>query len=479
MFSLIVILFPFYLNKLLNIENIYLKQYGSNHNNFSIMITTYENYKIFNNNIFKIILKSENINEYEKNITFECSIFLKEKNYIKCSLKELIPNHKGPFYLKKEHFQKSFQIFNNEEYDNYTLELNENIFFTGIIKKENQKRNINDYILIFNYKSSDFKIPIAMALDNHYIYLTIIAINSIMLNSDSDTFYNFYIMHSPNLSENNKNKILNLTKIYKKCTIEFFDMKDQFKKAPTIGRRLTTPTYYRISLPDLLPTIDKIIYLDSDIICYHDLKEMYYINMENYYFKGFLYYSNDSLCKDNDIYICAGVLLINLKELRKDDMVKKLNHFLENNDKKIFIYLDQSLINYVCKDKIGILDPKFGRINFVDLIYQNESIYNNRKFKYTREELIESYSNPVIYHFIRKPWVDYDRFQNFLFWDFTKKIGYYNEVCEFYKVCDKLNNKSSSFDNKKKKKGKRNFIKKIYNLIKLFFKKLMFKKKKN
>ena len=118
-----------------------------------------------------------------------------------------------------------------------------------------------------------------------------------------------------------------------------------------------------------------------------DLKEIYYIDMDNYYYKGFLYYSNDTLCKDNDIYICVGVLLVNLKELRNDDMVNKMNCFFKNNNQTLFIFHDHTLINYICKDKIGILHPKFGRINFLDLIEKNESVYNNRKYKYTREEL--------------------------------------------------------------------------------------------
>ena len=99
---------------------------------------------------------------------------------------------------------------------------------------------------------------------------------------------------------------------------------------------------------------------------------MYYIDMENYYYKDFLYYSYDSLCKNNDIYIYAGVLLINLKELRKDDMVHKMVSFLENYIKELFIFHAQTLINHVWKDKIGILSPKYGRINFLDLIDKNE-----------------------------------------------------------------------------------------------------------
>ena len=431
------------LNKLLNIDNIYLKEYQNNKNNFSIIIDIFEDYQIFKKDIFQIILKSENIKEQEQNIIFLCSIFGKSVLYnphLECSLKEVIPNLKGPFYLKKEHFQKSFQIKENEKYISYILEINEKIFYRGIINNEITKINKNNYILYFNYKSCDFKIPIAMALDNNYIYLTIIAIHSIMLNSYPETFYIFYIMHSPDFTEINKNKLLNLTNKYNRCSIQLIDMKNEYKDEAILQDRITTPTYYRISLPYLLPQYDKLIYLDGDIICYGDLKEMYYIDMENYYYKGFLYYSNDPSCANNDIYIGAGVLLVNNKELRKDDMVNKMIAYMKNNRNTLKL-LDQTIINYVCKDKIGFLPAKYGRLNFLDLIERNESVYDNKKYKYTREELEESYINPIIYHFIFKPWVVMDKYQAFLFWDFVKKIGIYEEVCSFYNVCEQLKQK--------------------------------------
>ena len=212
------------------------------------------------------------------------------------------------------------------------------------------------------------------------------------------------------------------------------------KNEPILQDRITTPTYYRISLPNLLPQYDKLIYLDGDIICYGDLKEMYYIDMENYYYKGFLYYSRDPFCANNDIYIGAGVLLVNNKELRKDDMVNKMISYMKKNRNTLKM-LDQTIINYVCKDKIGFLPAKYGRLNFLDLIERNESVYDNKKYKYTREELEESYLNPIIYHFIFKPWVVMDKYQAFLFWDFAKKIGIYEEVCSFYNVCEKLKTK--------------------------------------
>ena len=74
--------------------------------------------KITKKDIFDIIIHSEN-NE-EQNITFKCSLFGKNSinsTSIKCNLKDkIILNDEGPFYISKEHLQKSFGFYYNEKF---------------------------------------------------------------------------------------------------------------------------------------------------------------------------------------------------------------------------------------------------------------------------------------------------------------------------------------------------------------------------
>jgi lipopolysaccharide biosynthesis glycosyltransferase len=41
-------------------------------------------------------------------------------------------------------------------------------------------------------------------------------------------------------------------------------------------------------LSELLPNVDKILWIDGDTITFNDLKEMYDIDMKNFHYKGFL-----------------------------------------------------------------------------------------------------------------------------------------------------------------------------------------------
>ena len=55
--------------------------------------------KLILNNLFKLVFQSDNPQEQNKNITFDCGLFINSSinNEIKCVLKELNHNLIGPF----------------------------------------------------------------------------------------------------------------------------------------------------------------------------------------------------------------------------------------------------------------------------------------------------------------------------------------------------------------------------------------------
>ena len=86
-------------------------------------------------------------------------------------------------------------------------------FYLGIIKGDLNESNLykeNSELNII-YKNLDYNIiPISMALDNNYIYPTIVAITSMMLNSNLRIKYNYYIIHP--FSIKNKNSLKDVKK---------------------------------------------------------------------------------------------------------------------------------------------------------------------------------------------------------------------------------------------------------------------------
>lgn len=305
------------------------------------------------------------------------------------------------------------------------------MFLLGILSFFGLKHYYYEY-----YKK--INIPIAMALDDGYLYPTIVSITSIMENKDKNSNYEFYIMHPNEFSEDSKTKLKTLENKYDGCKINLINMSDKYKNAYDIGH-ITTPAYYRLSLSDLLPNLDKIIWLDGDTLVFNDLKSMYELDMNGLYYRGFL----DNSCKfpekfgiyDNDHYICDGVMVVNLEELRKDDMVKKFNDFIEKNNDKLEQH-DQTVINIMCYKKIKKLPTIFGFINYYHTAEESQEYAKCliAKDTYSKEDMEYGFNNVVVLHCVYKPWKDLEVPFAKVWWEYAAKTEYFEEIRNKYPV---------------------------------------------
>lgn len=278
-------------------------------------------------------------------------------------------------------------------------------------------------------------VPIAMALDDGYLYPTVVSITSMMKNKNRNIIYDYYIMHPDEFAQDSKDKLEHLGKKYKDCNINLINMGQAYKSANDKGH-ITTPAYYRLSLSDLLPQLDRILWIDGDTLIFGDLSPMYFdTDMEGLYYRGLLdqeVHATEPLGIENDHCICSGVMVVNLAELRKDDVVTKFQDFIEKNNEKL-VQHDQTTINCVCVDKIGKLDPKYCIFNYY---YDTNSLlayYNTliAKDKYTVDELLAARDNPVLVHCVIKPWKQKDKYFE-EWWAYAKMTDCYDEIYQKY-----------------------------------------------
>ena len=278
-------------------------------------------------------------------------------------------------------------------------------------------------------------VPIAMALDDGYLYPTVVSITSMMKNRDKNTIYDYYIMHPAEFAENSKAKLRAIGEKYNNCNINLIDMGQAYKSANDHGH-ITTPAYYRLSLSDILPDMDRILWIDGDTLIFGDLAPMYYdTDMEGLYYRGLLD-ENVEATKDfgveNDHCICDGVMVVNLAELRKDDMVNKFKTFIEANNDKLEQH-DQTVINVTCGHKIAKIEPKYAIFNYYCdttglLIYHNKLIAED---KYTVDELLAARDNPVLVHCVIKPWKAKTKYFD-EWWEYAKMTDCYDEILQEY-----------------------------------------------
>ena len=306
------------------------------------------------------------------------------------------------------------------------------IIFLSILLKSFYSRLINH------------KIGIAYGLDNQYTYPTIVSMTSILENGSSHTYYIFYLLvDKKTFKKENKEKFVNLESRYERCEINIIEISDEnFQNANT--KRYPLATYYRLILADLLPDINRIIYLDGDTLIYTDLSEMYNLDMGNNIILGFV---DNSYKKAEEFgiktykYIVAGVLLINLKKIRKENFTAKFFEFMDKNQDKL-TQEDQTVINIVLHGRIGFLPPKFGIWNFVNkeaVLRHNNYGNDNLGIKaYDEKEILKAWNIPSIIHYVRaKPWKVRTKHTHVQFhedwWRYAQMTGEYKNIVTYYR----------------------------------------------
>ena len=201
---------------------------------------------------------------------------------------------------------------------------------------------------------------ILFSINAKFIDLTKTCIRSIIR---FDKNIDFYILHH----DLNQKHMDDLRRSFLECTFHFIEVKEEEFKGFPISSRYPLEIYYRLFASDLLPkTLDRILYLDVDIVVIQSLRELYNMDFErNLYIASS--HVNERMThlnakrlglKEDVPYINTGVLLMNLellrKQLNKQDILNYVNAY-----KKNLVLFDQEL-----RDRLADRDRELLTANF-------------------------------------------------------------------------------------------------------------------
>lgn len=224
--------------------------------------------------------------------------------------------------------------------------------------------------------------------DGHYSVWVGTAMQSILEHTDSKIC--FHILHDETVSEENKRKLKQVAH-QKGDVIEFHQIDSaEFECIKDRTQGFTIGTMFRCMLPELLPDLSKIVYLDADIFVNTDIKELWEFDICDYCLAGVVdegvikFHTPNILYKypkiDRNQYFNAGVLCMNLTKIKQIGNLRDLVvEFLVNNPEAT--YPDQDAFNVLFHNNILYLDSSW-----------NQFVYSHR------EENIDTL-NPGIYHF--------------------------------------------------------------------------------
>ncbi len=265
-------------------------------------------------------------------------------------------------------------------------------------------------------------IPIFFAVDDEYIPFLAVTLQSIVEHSTEENYYVIKILCT-NISEENKEKINKYTK--DNISIEFVDLNYYIEK---IKNKLYTrdyfsmTTYFRLFISNLYPQYNKAIYLDSDIVLLTDVVELYKEDIGD----NLVGAVRDDIIQQNEVfqeyvekvvgvssyknYFNAGMLIMNLDELRKNKFQEKFLYLLENV--KYSVVQDQDYLNRICKGRVKLLDASWN-------VMPNAT-----------KDVNEDNIKLIHYNYQYKPW-HYDNiaYANY-FWNFAQKTEFYDKLQE-------------------------------------------------
>ena len=269
------------------------------------------------------------------------------------------------------------------------------------------------------------EIPIFFTIDDSYAPFLAVALNSAIKNSDPQRNYKAIVLYQ-DLGADNISRLQALqTENFK---IELMPIRANMEALDDrMSNRLrcdyfTLTIYFRLFIPSMFPQYDKGIYIDSDVVLTDDIAKLFDIDIgENYIgacndlsiadIPPLVAYTEKAVGVDAKEYINSGVLLMNLKKMRDDDLE---GHFLALLNKYHFdsIAPDQDYLNAMCNGKIYYLEEKW------------DTMPNDAKPMLTETSLIH-------YNLFSKPWC-YDGIQyEEQFWNYAQDCGFIDEIREF------------------------------------------------
>ena len=242
------------------------------------------------------------------------------------------------------------------------------------------------------------KIIICLAADDRYAAYMGMTIFSILKSARPNDQFHFYILDNK-ISTQNKQKIDSLQKSHP-FEITYLPLDEKiFAKCDAKHPSLTLSTFGRYLIPELIAE-DKVLYLDCDIMVRGSLAPLWQENVEDYYLAGMPDYNvirrgrlKECLGEDFEVdrYVNAGVLLINNKRWREEQLFNKLLDFSEKKA-SILNFGDQDAINYICRSAKKMIPERY---NVMGYLYKPDLFDDNPRLA----TILQEREQAVIRHF--------------------------------------------------------------------------------
>lgn len=258
-------------------------------------------------------------------------------------------------------------------------------------------------------------INIAFGVDLKFLPQARAVISSVLSTSQRADDLRFHILHAAD-----DGSIARMVSAWNKAAVRAVPVTNPYAES---SRRLSPAVALRMLLPDALPDIDRVIYLDADTVVLHDIADLASVDLGGRPIGGvidagmYVVMARRMARGDNELrdyllshgfdpvrrhYINSGVLVMDLEKLRAMNFSSKAL-FLASSEAERFHWFDQCIINKVLMDQIAFLDPRWNALA--------NAIQMKRRHRFaapdTQSMLKLQRDDPWIIHYAggKKPWL--------------------------------------------------------------------------
>lgn len=384
-----------------------------------------------------------------------CNMFIMQK--------ELFNKYCSFVFDVLEHFEKGRDVssYNVQQYrvHGYLAERLTNIFIHYVLSLGEYKVKELQMVYLENTDPSQTLEPlpgqnnvaIVLAADNFYVPYMSTLIHSLAEHATDKYTYDINIFHQ-DITPQNMSILREEFANRKNIKIRFYDMSSRASeyKQLMVKWHFTVETYFRLFIQDIMSGYDKVLYLDGDLVIKDDVAKLYNedvtgniiaavrdVDMAGVYNSNLLkadnvidpkrkaYIDNELKIKKPFDYFQAGVLLINLAEMRKAFSVKEALSFAASRH---WEYQDQDVLNYLAQGKVKYLDPRWNVLYDWEFVRIKNVISKAPVRRYL--EYMDTRKDPKIIHYggTIKPWQRPDCDFGEEYWRVARRSAYYELI---------------------------------------------------
>lgn len=281
-------------------------------------------------------------------------------------------------------------------------------------------------------------VPVVFAANENYIPVLFVCIQSLSDHADSSRNYHIYIFYTDISIESQKRFLQAFCR--QGFQISFVDVSENAAgRCLKAKGHISSETYYRFFIADIMKEYPKVVYLDADLILCQDIAKLYDIDLENCYLAAVTEadvagqynganpdtrrYMDETLHMKNPYsYFQAGVLVWNIKAWHEKVHTETLFRLAETGK---YRYSDQDILNIVCEGHVKFLDMRW------NVLADHMHFRYEHVIKYAPHQILDAYEearrHPYIIHYAgeQKPWKAPDGDYAWEFWRTARRTLYY------------------------------------------------------